>query len=63
MGLRATDKDLELIPDEEENDYWCELCDEEFYESHYHCAHCGEVANVMGHYDFDLGRFTCVDIT
>lgn len=38
----------------------CDICDQCFNESHYHCGNCGEETGMFGHYDFDTHEFTCV---
>ncbi len=35
-------------PDDRE-EHWCEICEEEITESHYHCAKCNQVCSMAGH--------------
>lgn len=34
---------------EDDDEFWCEQCQESIPESHYHCAKCGEVCSMAGH--------------
>jgi hypothetical protein len=40
---------------------FCDVCDDDLSDgsSHYHCINCLELMSMMGHYDFELERFTC----
>jgi hypothetical protein len=35
---------------------------EETGESHYHCANCGEVTGMFGHYNTKTGKFDCFKV-
>ena len=34
---------------DDDDEFWCEQCQESIPESHYHCAKCGEVCSMAGH--------------
>lgn len=40
----------------------CDVCDEEISGSHYHCANCGAVSSMMGHYVPAKNAFICLKI-
>lgn len=44
---------------DETNENYCEQCRYTPAGSHYHCANCGEVSSMYGHYNFALHKFTC----
>lgn len=55
--------DEKVTDSDDDTDWWCEKCEEYFYESHYHCGNCDEVSGMFGHWDVQTQGFSCHPVT